>query len=159
MEIPSAGFVARPKETCSLREQSSPLRSEHESTPETGILSVQAVRAGVILAALIHVTTPAKAYMPLRGLWRALRRLAAAPQSTACTNSPPLRGERSEPHLSMPSTRHGAKRLFRLIYFLSYSIIFITITIPLSLFWNIVYGVFYNLGYINNHCYYWIHYI
>ena len=52
MEIPSAGFVARPKETCSLREQSSPLRSEHESTPETGILSVQAIRAGVILAAL-----------------------------------------------------------------------------------------------------------
>ena len=65
----------------------------------------------------------------------------------------------SAPHLSMPSTRHGAKRLFRLIYFLSYSIIFITITIPLSLFWNIAYGVFHNFWYINNHCYYWIHYI
>ena len=88
--------MARPKETCSLWEQSSPLRSEHESTPETGILSVQAVRAGVILAALIHVTPPAKAYMPLRGLWRALRRLAAAPQSTACTNSSPLRGDQFE---------------------------------------------------------------
>ena len=125
MEIPSAGFVARPKEACSLREQSSPLRSEHESTPETGILSVQAVRAGVILAALIHVTTPAKAYMPLRGLWRALRRLAAVPQSTACTNSSPLRGERSEPHLSMPSTRHGAKGIF--LYILQFRFAYVII--------------------------------
>ena len=59
--------MARPKETCSLREQSSPLRSEHESTPETGILSVQAIRAGVILAALT-CNTPRKGIYAFAGV-------------------------------------------------------------------------------------------